>query len=557
MLRSRRAAAFGVCLLLAIAHTWPLALHPGRYSRNDNADTELNTWILAWVEHQLPRDPRHLFDANIFYPAKDALAFSEPLIVPALIGAPLAWAGASPVLVYNVVLILGFALTAFATALLLEAWTGSLAAGLLAGSLFAFNTHTLTRLAHIQGIHIYGLPLALLAVDRLIRGGSWRAALVLALWLAVMAYTSGYLVVFAAVMIAIVLATRAAEWLPRMREVLPRLALAALVAGVAILPVYLPYRRVARAEHMVRSLDVVKDYSATPRGYLASSGRLHFATWSGRFFKDPVDSFFPGFVALGLSMTAVVLAVRRRQAPGDPLRARILMLLAVGAAGAILSLGMATPIYGWLFAVFPPMQGLRAAARFGNLFLLAIAVLAGLGLAAILPLEGGSHMKTGTRGFRLQAKGTWLAILLIVLVNAEALRAPFTYARFDGIPGIYRLLAAEPGPVVLVEQPFFPRWAIFQNGHYVLASTAHWRPLMNGYSGYTPDSYQRYADSFWYFPQPWAIDAMKSAGVTHVMVHVAAFNKDHQSVLPVLEKRTDFELMAVGHDGIRLYRLKR
>ena len=39
-----------------------------------------------------------------------------------------------------------------------------MAAGLLAGSLFAFNTHTLTRLAHIQGIHIYGLPLALLAL---------------------------------------------------------------------------------------------------------------------------------------------------------------------------------------------------------------------------------------------------------------------------------------------------------------------------------------------------------------------------------------------------------
>src|SRR5204862_2200969 len=139
MLRSRRAAAFGVCLLLAIAHTWPLALHPGRYSRNDNADTELNAWILAWVEHQLPRDPRHLFDANIFYPAKDPLAFSEPLIVPALIGAPLAWAGASPVLGYNVVLILGFALTAFPTALLLEAWPGSLAARLLAGSLVAVS----------------------------------------------------------------------------------------------------------------------------------------------------------------------------------------------------------------------------------------------------------------------------------------------------------------------------------------------------------------------------------------------------------------------------------
>src|SRR4051812_12842051 len=168
MPHSRRATAMAICVLLAVAHTWPLMLHPGRLSLNGNADAQLNEWILAWVAHQLPRDPIHLFEANIFYPSHDALAFSEPLIVPALIGAPLAWAGASPVLVYNLVLITGFALTAFATCRLIEAWTGDRVAGLLAGSMFAFNTHTLTRLAHIQGIHIYGLPLALLAVDRII-----------------------------------------------------------------------------------------------------------------------------------------------------------------------------------------------------------------------------------------------------------------------------------------------------------------------------------------------------------------------------------------------------
>src|SRR5688572_17862528 len=200
MLRSRRAAAFAICLLLAIAHTWPMALEPGRYSRNDNADTELNEWILAWVAHQLPRDPLHLFEANIFYPAHDSLAFSEPLIVPALMGAPMAWTGASPVLVHNIVLIAGLALTAFAGCLLIEAWTGSLMAGLLAGSMLAFNTHTLTRIAHIQALHLYGLPLALLAADRLIRGGNYRAAIALALWMAVLAYTSGYLVVFATFM---------------------------------------------------------------------------------------------------------------------------------------------------------------------------------------------------------------------------------------------------------------------------------------------------------------------------------------------------------------------
>src|SRR6516162_2572890 len=133
MSRSARTSVFVVCLLLAVVHTWPPALHPARYSRNDNADTQLNEWILAWVAHQLPRDPAHLFEANIFYPAHDALAFSEPLIVPALMGAPLAWLGASPVLVYNLVLLAGFALTAFVTCVLVREWTASAVAGLIAG----------------------------------------------------------------------------------------------------------------------------------------------------------------------------------------------------------------------------------------------------------------------------------------------------------------------------------------------------------------------------------------------------------------------------------------
>src|SRR5262249_48930284 len=42
--------ALGLFLVLSIVHTWPLATAPARLSRNDNADTMLNEWILAWVE---------------------------------------------------------------------------------------------------------------------------------------------------------------------------------------------------------------------------------------------------------------------------------------------------------------------------------------------------------------------------------------------------------------------------------------------------------------------------------------------------------------------------
>jgi hypothetical protein len=326
--------------------------------------------------------------------------------------------------------------------------------------------------------------------------------------------------------------------------VLAALALAALAAALAIMPLWIPYHRVATEQGMVRSLATVGEFSATPKGYLAAAGTIHLSTWSGRFFKDPVDSFFPGVVVIIFSCVAIVLALgRARDEDQCVLRRRVLMLAAIGIAGFVLSLGTTTPVYGWVYRIFPPMQGLRAAARFGNLFLLAMSALAGLGLAQV------------RRRYPRSSAAAVLAITAVVIANVEALRAPFEYRPFAGIPHLYRLLADEPR-VVLAEVPFYPGQAVFENAEYVLNSTAHWRPLMNGYSGYTPVTYVDYAAVFWYFPRDYAIDAMKRAGVTHVMVHPERFGHEANDVLAAIEKRADFELMGVGQRGLRLYRVR-
>jgi hypothetical protein len=535
--------ALAVFAVLAIVHTWPLARDPGVLSRNDNGDAQLNEWIVAWVAHQLPRNPARLFEGNIFYPAHDTLAFSEPLIVPALMAAPALWLGASPVLAMNLLILGGFALTAFLTYAVIFSWTRDRFAALVAGSLFAFNTHTLTRLPHVQALHTYGLPLALLLTDRLILEPRLKLAAALAVCMASLAYTSGYLMVFATVMIAVVLMVRAADWWRQWRHVIGAFAAAAIITAIVVLPLAIPYRRVATEQGMVRPLSEVAFYSATPTGYLAAAGRVHFATWSARFFANPVDAFFPGVVAILLAAVAIWSATTGRAHPAY-LRARTLMLCAIAAAGFALSLGPATPIYGWLFAAFPPMQGLRAAARFGNLFLLGMALLAGLGLAWL-------------RGHVRPRAAAVLGVVALALVNVEALRAPFEYRRFEGIPNIYRLLAQEPGPVVLAETPFYPPHAVFENAEYVLNSTAHWRPLMNGYSGYIPQTYHRVAWTFWYFPNDAAIRAMREAGVTHVTVHPRRFGNEAATTIELLSNRPDFELLGISAGtGIRLYRLR-
>ena len=167
---SRRWSALACCLVLAIVHTWPLVLDPGTYSRNDNADTQLNEWIMAWVAHQLPRDPagpvrgQHLLSgtrrARVLGAARSSRRFSAPR-----------WRGPAGRRCWSTTSCCWPVSRSarFATCLVVERWTGSLAAGLVAGSLFAFNTHTLHRLPHMQALHLYGLPVALYALDSLAR----------------------------------------------------------------------------------------------------------------------------------------------------------------------------------------------------------------------------------------------------------------------------------------------------------------------------------------------------------------------------------------------------
>ncbi|MBX6343173.1 MAG: hypothetical protein IRY97_11990, partial [Thermomicrobiaceae bacterium] len=58
------AAAFAA---LAVAMTWPLAAHL-RHHLVSWGDPVFQAWTMAWDVHALRTDPRHIFDANIFYP---------------------------------------------------------------------------------------------------------------------------------------------------------------------------------------------------------------------------------------------------------------------------------------------------------------------------------------------------------------------------------------------------------------------------------------------------------------------------------------------------------
>ena len=102
-------------------------------------------------------------------------------------------------LVHNLVLMAGFALTGWATALVVASWTGSRTAGVLSGSLLAFNSFTLTRLAQMQDLHLEFFAPALFALDRFVVTAQTRDALKLAGWFVLQALTGTYVMLFTAI----------------------------------------------------------------------------------------------------------------------------------------------------------------------------------------------------------------------------------------------------------------------------------------------------------------------------------------------------------------------
>jgi hypothetical protein len=526
-----QAAAFVLFMLMTLVQTWPLATNPARLSRHDNSDAMLNEWALGWVAHQVLGDPLHLFDANIFFPERNTLAYSEAMLLQGIAGAPLLWAGASTLFVHNVMVLAGFTLTGWATSIVAARWTGSWVAGAAAGIVAAFNAHTLTRLPHLQALHVEFLPLALAAFDSLLREPRVGHAVRLAGWFALQSLASLYLLVFSVFALFAAAIARPREWLgSRFRQVAVHVALAAAI-GVALLVPYLQaYWQVHSEQGMIRPLSDVEFFMASWTDYLSSPSRIHFNTWSHRVFSGA--ALFPGFMAIVLAANAIGRGI----AWSDP-RAR--MCLAFGLCGLVLSFGTKIPGYALLYDALPLLKAVRAVSRFGYLALLAVAFLAAFGIADL----------------RQRLPGRWwpaAAVAILAIVALEPLVAPIHFSRSSEVPAIYELVASEPNAVV-AELPMPGGRAWFGNARYMLNSTKHWKKMINGYSGFAPRSFHEHGAALAQFPAPPSIAALQAIGVTHAFVHIDGFTAEQRAVLDTLP---DLVRLAEA-DRTILYRVKR
>ena len=133
-----------------------------------------NVWALNDLAGQILSDPKHLLDGRIHYPYPHTLAFVDHQISNAVLATPLVAAGRDPIIVYNVVLLATFLLSGVFCYLLVHELTGSVVAGLVAGTVFAFSAYRFYHYVHLHLLGTQWLPLALLALHRFLARPSWR-----------------------------------------------------------------------------------------------------------------------------------------------------------------------------------------------------------------------------------------------------------------------------------------------------------------------------------------------------------------------------------------------
>ncbi len=509
---------------LALIYTYPLVLAPHQANRFDSPDALLSAWILSWDLHQLGRAPFQLFDANIFFPERGALAYSENLLSGALLVAPLRLFSDNPILLVNAALILGLTLSGVAAFALAQQFGCSSVGSCLAGLLFAFAPFHWAHLPHLQLQLAFPLPAAFYFARRLGEGAGLGAAVGLAASVAAAFGASGYYALFllTALPLFVLLDLWGREKEQR-RRALTGLAVAAAMALLLSAPLVLPYLAKLGAGAR-RSLEEATRFSADATAYVTSLSRLHF------FLPQEGEPLFPGFTAAGLAGLALAGAWRRKQSWRDQAPLAGMALL-----GVALSLGPSFGIFTLLWNLVPGYRGLRVPSRAGILFLLGVAILAGTGLSRI-------------------ASRRWRWGLLLVAA-AECFAGPLPLAlSAPEVPAIYQHLASIDEPGALVELPLPDPDRFQDNAVYVFRSIFHWRPLVNGYSGFVPESYREAHRLLSQEDFGQALARLKAKGVGLLLAHSSRLGP--RLLRGLAEAEESGRLVALfEEDGDRLYRI--
>ncbi len=399
--------------------------------------------------------------------------------------------------------------------------------------LYAYCPFVFARTAHIQLLLIFGLPFCLLAFHRLADRTTMGRAIALGLAIWFTGITCAYYGIFGGLAVglgSIVLSITRGRW--REWRYWSGFAVAAAVAIGLTIPLFLPYLALQRDTGFARTLEGAQAYSANAGAWLAS------AAWAHRWWLPAIQGFsevlFPGILTLVLGVWGGWQLWRdapdRCEESPEPCpridRGVVIFYVLTAVLAFWVTFGPRAGLYTVLYDTLPVFSFLRAPGRTGIVVTLCLVVMASAAIA---------------RWVRASQRPGLLTAGLMLLAVADLAQVPYYLRDAQPVSPAYVELARLPRAPVAV----FPYWArpISFHGHadYMLASTAHWQPLINGYSDHIPQDFRDNAAILGHFPSPEAFAVLERLGARYVVFHLNLYaGPSRDDIIGQLEQYTNY-----------------
>lgn len=340
-----KAAVIAFFAIITLFQLWPLSTRPWD-SVYDTKDSLLNTWIISWVQTRIFPHPLSLFDANIYYPFRNTLSYSEHMFPQAVFSIPARWLSGNPVFVYNFILLFSYFLNALAMFLFVRYLTGNDFAGISCGLMFAFNSHLLSHVAHVQLLSSGLIPLSFLYLHRFLEERRPKDAVLFSFFFALQGLASLYYGLFFLTILVLIIPLGFLIFRkPLDSSLLVKFFLPLSVSGAVLFVFSLPYLSFMKTFRLDRGAQKGADII----NYLAvSPGNKWLGTLLSRFGKNE-HWLFPGIAAVVLAGYALARKKALFHAPPRIFRFVIIGLILAGSATLAVTLITGGASWKWGF----------------------------------------------------------------------------------------------------------------------------------------------------------------------------------------------------------------